>query len=96
MPIEIRVPGSGWDKTDHLAGFATLTLLARAGWPRHGWRSLVGLMLFGALIEGLQALTPHRFAEWGDLIADALGVLIGHAVSIVARRFRPARRPDLR
>ena len=39
--------------------------------------SLVGLVLFGILIEGLQGLTGYRYAEWGDVLANSLGCLLG-------------------
>ena len=39
--------------------------------------SLVGLVIFGILIEGLQGLTGYRYAEWGDVFANSLGCLLG-------------------
>lgn len=36
-----------------------------------------GLILYGMLIEVLQGLTGYRFAEWGDVLANSVGVLCG-------------------
>lgn len=70
------------DKTGHVLAYAVLS----------GWFSLlaggrtalggiaIGLMAYGALIEILQGFTGYRFAEWGDLLANGLGILIGLAV----------------
>ena len=77
MPIEIRVPSTGWDKTNHLSAFSTLALLGLWRFPGRVKTVLSGLLGYGALIECLQALTPYRFAEWLDLLADALGLALG-------------------
>jgi VanZ family protein len=43
------------------------------------------LLLYGGLIEVLQALTPYRYAEWFDVLANAAGLLIGWAVERLFR-----------
>ena len=40
---------------------------------------LLGLLVYGGLIEILQSLTTYRMAEWGDLWADGVGLLLGAA-----------------
>ena len=77
VPIGTEVPSTGWDKTNHLLGFSVLAILGCWSYPNRVITVLVGLLAYGALIEGLQSLTPHRFAEWGDLLADGLGLLLG-------------------
>ncbi|OVZ59719.1 VanZ family protein [Pigmentiphaga sp. NML080357] len=77
LPPATPMPTTGWDKTNHLLGFATLAALARFAYPGPAWPRLPGLLAFGALIEVLQSLTPNRSAEWTDLIADGLGIAIG-------------------
>ena len=37
----------------------------------------LGLICYGALIEVLQGLTGYRVAEWGDMLANGLGVALG-------------------
>ena len=81
-----EMPTTGWDKTNHLLGFGVLAVLGLRAWPRRTLRVALGLMVFGALIEGLQALTTHRSAEWGDWLADLLGLLLGAVLLALATR----------
>ena len=39
----------------------------------------------GAALEGLQEISPRRRAQWRDLLADAVGAVLG---ALVARRLR--------
>lgn len=68
---------TGWDKTNHLLGFCLLAVLGCWSYPQRIPTVMLGLLAYGALIEGLQSLTPYRLAEWGDWLADALGLLLG-------------------
>ncbi|MCO4754150.1 MAG: VanZ family protein [Bacteriovoracaceae bacterium] len=43
---------------------------------------IITLIAYGAFIEGLQYLNPNRMAEFADIIANTLGVLIGTYLSI--------------
>ena len=74
------VPSTGVnDKLSHLvtyfllAGWFALLAAKRAAliWV------LVGVAAYGGLLELLQAMTPHRQAEWADLLANSLGAAIG-------------------
>lgn len=49
---------------------------------------LLGLLAYGGLIEVLQSFTPDRMAEWGDLLADGVGLLIGEACALLPMRRR--------
>ena len=86
---------TGWDKTNHLLGFAVLGLLGCRSYPDRTAAVLLGLLAYGGLIEVLQSLTPYRLAEWADLLADALGLVMG---ALLARlrgpRKPPGGRPD--
>ncbi|MDX3904696.1 MAG: VanZ family protein [Pigmentiphaga sp.] len=84
LPPATPLPSTGWDKTNHLLGFGVLALLARFAYPGPAWPRLAGLLAYGALVEVLQSLTPYRSAEWTDLIADGLGILIGWGGSWLA------------
>lgn len=72
---------TGWDKGNHLLAFAVLAFLGRLGFPER--RRLVpsGLLLYGIAIEGLQALTGYRTADYRDLLADLLGIALGSLVA---------------
>lgn len=71
------MPTTGWDKSNHVLAFAALAFLAHKAWPGRIWLLLPGLLAYGALIEILQSFTTDRYAEWSDLWADGLGLLVG-------------------
>ena len=80
MPPVPQMPTTGWDKSNHMLGFAVLMLLGRWAYPGRMLSIVFGLLAYGGTIELLQSLTPLRFAEWGDLLADAAGIFVGLAV----------------
>ncbi len=70
-----------FDKVAHLAVFGLLaTLVVRAPGLRHAWVAVVAVSLFGAADELRQSLTPGRFMEFGDWVADSVGALLAVAV----------------
>lgn len=93
MPASLSVPGTGWDKSNHALGFAVLAFLAYWAWRGHILLSLLGLLGYGALIEVLQSLTPDRMAEWSDLWADGVGLLIGAVLASMVQRLAIVRSP---
>lgn len=69
------------DKLAHFTIYGVLGALAAHGWQRAGrWpgRSglLVALLLIGAVDEIRQRTVAGRSVEFGDWVADALGLLI--------------------
>lgn len=80
MPAAARVPSTGWDKGNHLLAFTVLAALGLRAYPAHTVAVLLGLLVFGGLIELLQSLTPDRVAEWADWLADCLGLLLGWGI----------------
>jgi VanZ family protein len=80
-PITEQLPGTGWDKANHLLAFAALALCARWAWPLARWvYGAAALLTYGGLIELLQTQLPPRSGEWVDLLADGLGIAIGLAL----------------
>jgi VanZ family protein len=74
----------GWDKLNHGAAFAALAAAATLGFRHflnHRLIIAAGLMAYGAGIEIAQMWVPSRSAEWGDLLADGLGVSLGLLVA---------------
>ena len=70
----------GWDKLNHASAFAALALAACLGWPemRYGKAPmLAALLAYGGAIEIIQLFVPGRSCEWGDLLADAVGISLG-------------------
>ncbi len=72
------------DKFEHIAAFASLTLVAALAWRDARWTwMLAALSAFGAAIEVLQAIPAlHRDSDVRDWVADTLAVA---AVLIVVR-----------
>ena len=80
---------TGWDKANHVLAFTMLALCAHLGYPASRRAHVVmpcALFAYGGVIELLQSLTPGRSAEWGDLLADAVGIAIGTAIAALALR----------
>lgn len=85
------IPGGGLgglDKIAHLAIYSILGLcLGRLRWPfAAAW--LLGAAL-AAADEAYQHFVSGRTAEWGDWIADAIGLTLG---LLIARSQAPSRR----
>lgn len=96
-PVPPEQASLGWDKLNHLVAFAALAWCAMFGYrsnPR-GTRLavLLALLAFGGAIELLQLLVPQRSAEWADLLADGLGIVVGALLALgwLRRRRDPAR-----
>lgn len=87
-PPSITLPTTGWDKSNHLLGFAVLASLAHSAWPARTMMVLVSLLAYGALIELSQSFTPDRYPEWNDLWADCTGLLIGQILMRLKQRLR--------
>ena len=72
------------DKFMHGLTFAFLALWYTGQYSKHsyGWLA-AGLLAFGILIEVCQSLVNYRTAEWGDLWADAVGIVIGMTIALL-------------
>jgi len=69
---------TGWDKANHFIAFFTLSLLLnRASSTVHARvRNMLSLVAFGTLIEIVQAFLSYRDADYHDVIADSVGILV--------------------
>jgi len=87
LPHPPELPGEPNDKIQHIVAFATLAALGSIAYPVTSIvRLLVGLSLFGALIELVQALPAlHRDSDVIDWVADTAAVLV---ILIVVGRWR--------
>src|SRR4051812_31320391 len=64
-----------WDKAKHVAGWAALTGVGLALFPRRRWAVACYALGVGLAVEVMQALfTRDRQGDWRDWIADAAGV----------------------
>lgn len=66
-----------WDKAQHAAGFALLTLLGLPAFATSRRRVLIGLAIYGAAIEVAQQMSGWRTGDLMDWVADVIGVLAG-------------------
>lgn len=69
-----------WDKAQHAGGFLLLALLGGLAYPGPRAKVLIGLLVYGALIEVAQSATGWRNGDPLDLLADAVGVCAGTLV----------------
>jgi VanZ family protein len=78
------------DKVEHVIAYAALGLLGVAS-SRHGvtraaaWRQVLGLAVYGIVIELLQSLSPGRSPDALDVAADIVGAGAGCAAAILLR-----------
>ena len=90
-PTPPKAADLGWDKLNHFSAFGTLTVLGGLAWGRTQWRVALGLLAYGGLIELLQTQVPGRAADWADLLADGIGIVLGLAVLAALRRLNARR-----
>ena len=81
MPVEFLPPNvfDWWDKLQHALAFGALTLLGLLSYGRSNLsikRMTIAMVIYGALIEIVQALSGWRYGEFSDWIADLVGVAI--------------------
>lgn len=77
---------SVWDKAQHALGFVLLALLGAMAYPRHWGRLWPALLCLGVGIELAQSATGWRQGDALDWLADAVGVSVGAALCLSARR----------
>lgn len=66
-----------WDKLQHSLCFSVLSCIGLYAYTQQAKRVLIGLSLYGALIEVLQStLTTTRHGDPLDWVADSLGILL--------------------
>lgn len=81
-----------WDKVQHALAFGVLMLLGFIAYSKYFWRVVIGLILYGAVIEITQSWTGWRQGDVMDALADMVGVLVigllirGYQIYRVGRR----------
>lgn len=75
---------TGWDKANHMLAFGAMAFTAFLSCRSSKTMRIVllGFLFgYGGLIEILQMSVPNRAAEWGDLLADTVGIAAGAGVA---------------
>lgn len=94
-PTPPPLASAWWDKANHSLAFVVLTFVACLAFPRPWrgvWLVMLGLFALGAAIEVVQAFVPGRSCEWGDLLADSVGIVAGVLVTLPLRSAVTSRR----
>jgi VanZ family protein len=83
----VALPDTGVsDKLEHLLAYGVLSLVGCRAFADPVSRILIGLVLYGIVLEGLQSLVPGRVPSLMDVVANTLGVGLGYLVLIFVRR----------
>lgn len=78
------------DKIQHVLVFLTISVAGCLAFKHQISLIIVGLTIFGAVIEVLQAtLTTTRTGDVKDWLADIAGILIGLMIVAIYRQFKP-------
>ena len=88
VPVDLlpRQAATIWDKGQHAFGFAWLALIGLLAYSHKPWTVMPALLVYGGVIELLQAATGWRYGEWLDFLADGIGVVMGTLLWLVIRR----------
>jgi len=76
--IKIEAVESMWDKSNHFIAFFTLYIFISLAFKNFSLqKKVLWLLLFAFQIEIVQYFIEGRFFSFMDIIADAIGILIG-------------------
>lgn len=71
------------DKWLHATTFLVLTLWYAGQYrPRSYWRIALGLIGFGMFIELSQRMLSYRTADWLDMGANTVGIIVGLLIAV--------------
>lgn len=74
---EFDVPFVFLDKAGHFTAYFVLMFWYASLYQRPAhWLLAVGFVLLGVALEGAQYLTGYRGFEFGDIVADAVGIAV--------------------
>ena len=79
-PAEMPAGSLGIDKLQHLTAYAVLAFPVALAKPRYWYLWLLAMLCWSGVIEIIQPLVG-REKEAADLLANATGLLAGHAVA---------------
>ena len=82
------------DKTLHFLAFAVLMFLLNLAYPIRWYKAALYLLFYAGFIEFSQYFTPNRCSEWLDILADAIGIVIGLLLYFLYAKARGIRAND--
>lgn len=83
---EAQAQSGVWDKAAHVVAFTIIPICLAIDFPFGRLSTLAGVsLLLGGAIEIIQGWVG-RDASWGDLLADAIGILIAVLILGALRR----------
>jgi VanZ family protein len=87
-PADMKMNIPFEDKVYHAFAYFTLMVWFSQIYHDRFRRGVLALLFIfmGILLEYLQSFDPSRFAEYGDMIANASGVASGYALTLTAAR----------
>ena len=77
---------SRWDKVLHAAAFTGLCLIGSWAYLNRTFSLILGLLVLGGAIEIAQFATGWRHMDFGDFVANAVGIMIGRIAFHILRK----------
>jgi VanZ family protein len=77
---------AGSDKIYHILAFACLAFPLPLVRPRFTLWVILGVIAYGGIIEMIQPFFGRQ-AEWADLVADAIGAVVGAVTGTALSRY---------
>lgn len=80
-----------WDKAQHALAFLVLGGFGLLAYSTKSGRVVLGLSVYGAIIELVQSATDWRYGDWQDWLADVIGVIVAWFVFRAVEKYSMAK-----
>lgn len=88
LPLETLPETGAWDKLEHLLAYGLLAGVGTSAFPKRPVLLITGLIFYGGTLEVLQSFVPGRHPSLADVVANTIGVVVGHLLIRYFLRFR--------
>ena len=87
-PVDTGLSFPYEDKLYHALAYCTLMLWFAQIYHDRFKRSLIAVLfiMLGVALEYLQSFDPNRYSEFGDIVANSAGVLLGLLIAMAGAR----------
>ena len=82
-------PFSLWDKSLHATAFVVLCLIGSWAYLNRSYSLILGLIMLGGAIQLARFATGWRHMDFGDFVANAVGIMIGRIAFHILRKRKP-------